>query len=238
MAGLEPAQVAAMVAVTEIWEPRRRASLETARRRSAFLRAFRQICAALSGACIAALLLATMLNALGPSVSGRRTLGVEETLTMLNPRFVGQDGDGSRYEITADRAVRQGLDTQKMDLTAPRFKTTSGQTLTANRGIYDPDARTIELFDKVAFSDSQGRAFTTTYAFIDARADVIRGARAISGASGLGEVRADAYEVDRNGGHLVMRGRVRGVINSGGGESPPGKSAPSKAATPKSGSAP
>jgi hypothetical protein len=39
-------------------------------------------------------------------------------------------------------------------------------------------------------------------------------------------------------GELRMMSRVRGVINSGGGESPPGKSAPSKAATPKSGSAP
>lgn len=207
------------VAAADPWEPSRRASLETARRRSAFLRVFRQAMAILSGASLASIVLAIVLNALGPGVVGRRTLGVEETLTMLNPRFVGQDADGSRYEITADRAVRQGLDTQKMDLTAPVFKTTSGRTLKAKRGIYDPDARTIELFEKVVFSDPSGREFTTTYAFIDARNDVIRGMRAISGASGLGEVRADAYELHRDGGQLILRGRVRGVINPGGGAS-------------------
>lgn len=215
----------------DTWEPSRRASLESARKRSAFLRVFRQAMAILSGASLASIILAIVLNALGPGVVGRRTLGVEETLTMLNPRFVGQDADGSRYEITAERAVRQGLDTQKMDLTAPVFKTVSGRTLKAKRGIYDPDARTIELFEKVVFTDPKGREFTTPYAFIDARNDIIKGMRAISGASGLGEVRADAYELHRDGGQLILRGRVRGVINGGGSASGPGPS-------PKAGSAP
>jgi lipopolysaccharide export system protein LptC len=206
-------------AAAGIWEPRRRASLANARRSSAFLRVFRQLCAALSGACIAALVLGVVLNAFGPAVTGGRTLGVEETLTMLNPRFVGQDSNGSQYEITAERAVRQGLDTEKMDLTAPVFETASGQSLSAKRGLYDPDQRTIELFDAVVFADPAGRKLTTSYAFIDARSDLIKGARAISGASGLGEVRADAYEVHSDGSRLFMRGRVRGVINAGGGQS-------------------
>jgi len=213
---------------TNIWEPRRRASLAVARRRSSFLRFFRQVCAALAGASLASLLLAIVLNGLGPGMTGRRTLGVEETLTMLNPRFVGQDGDGGRYVLTANRAVRQGLDTQKMDLDAPQFKTVTGRTLTALRGKYDPDASIIELFDKVVFSDEEGRQFTTSYAYIDARANIVKGGRAISGASGLGEVRADAYEVRKDGGQLVMSGRVRGVINpsarSSDGAKPPSSS--------------
>lgn len=221
----------ASAAVADIWEPKRRASLELARRRSQFLKAFRLVCAALAGASLVSLLLAIVLNAMGPGVVGRRTLGVEETLTMLNPRFTGQDGNGSRYEITAVRAVRQGLDTQKMELETPRFKSDGGQTVTAVRGFYDPEARTIELFDKVVFTDPKGRQLTTSYALIDARQDIIKGAQAISGASGLGEVRADAYEVRRDGGQLIMRGRVRGVINPGAGSpADPPPAAPSGSA--------
>lgn len=204
-----------MTAATDaIWEPQRRLTLDQARRRSAFLRVFRLVAATLSGACLVALLLGIVLNGFGPGAVGQRAIGVEETLTMLNPRFSGRDAGGTKYEITADRAVRQGLDTQKMTLSNPKFTTEGGRTVTAPRGFYDPESRVIELFDKVVFTDPKGRQLTTSYALIDSRLDLIQGGRAIAGASGLGEVRADAYEVRREGSQIIMRGRVRGVINA------------------------
>jgi lipopolysaccharide export system protein LptC len=192
---------------------RRAGTIAAAHRRSRFLQVWRLICVAVAAGAAAAVLMAMALHALGGGFGAPRQVEVQESLTMINPRFTGRDGDGALYVITADTAVREGAKSERISLQRPRFEGEEGQAVTAQRGFYDPDLQTAELFDDVVFTDKENRSFRTSYAFIDAAQDIVRGTAAISGAAGLGEVRADSYELRRDGGHVILRGRVKGTIS-------------------------
>jgi lipopolysaccharide export system protein LptC len=196
----------------DLWEPQRRLSLTQARQRSEFVRVFRWACVGIAAAAASSVLIAMTLHALGGGFGRQGDVAVQETLTMMNPRFTGRDGDGSSYVITAATAVRQGPGSDVIVLDQPRFEGGNGRIITAKNGVYNPTAQTVDLKDDVVFTDPQGTRFTTATAYIDASQDQVRGDQPISGASRLGEVRADAYELRDNGAHVIMRGRVRGTI--------------------------
>jgi lipopolysaccharide export system protein LptC len=210
----------AALAPQDQWQPRRQLTLEQARRRSAFLKVWRRICVAVAAAAAGSIALAMIFHTLGGGFQMDREIAAEQTLTMVAPRFTGRQENGQAYEITANTARRRALGESVMLLDRPVFKSQSGQTLTATRGVYDPDRQSVELFEQVTATDSNGAKFTTGYAMVDAENNIVRGAEPLLGRSNLGEVRADSYELHKNGGHIIMRGRVRGSIRPGGGDSP------------------
>jgi lipopolysaccharide export system protein LptC len=202
------------------WQPRRRLTLEQARSRSAFLRVWRMVCVAVAAAAAGSIVLAMVLHTLGGGFQFEREIAAEQTLTMISPRFTGRQEDGSVFEITAATARRRALGEQIMLLDRPVFKSQAGQTITATRGVYDPNKRTVELFEKVTATDINGGKFSTGYAMVDAQNNTVTGAEPLLGRSDLGEVRADTYELRKDGGHVIMRGRVRGSIRQGGDPAP------------------
>ncbi|MFZ4069321.1 MAG: LPS export ABC transporter periplasmic protein LptC [Caulobacterales bacterium] len=203
------------------WQPRRRLTLDQARARSAFLRVWRMACVAIAAAAAGSILLAMVLHTIVGGYQADREIAAEQTLTMIAPRFTGRQESGSTFEITAATARRRAVGEQIMLLDKPIFKNQSGQTLTAASGVYDPTKRTVELFGEVVASDANGGRFTTGYALVDAENNVVVGKEPLLGRSGLGEVRSDTYELRKNGGHVIMRGRVRGTIRQSGAPATP-----------------
>jgi lipopolysaccharide export system protein LptC len=202
------------VSPAAVWEPKRRLSLAQARRRARFLKVWKFVCIIIAASAAGSIVAVLSLHTMGGGFRFERTLPVSETLTMISPRFTGRDSNGTPFQITARTAVRRGPTADAIDLEAPRFEGREGQTVTALRGVYEPQAQRIELIDNVVYQDQQGRSFVTTHAFVDALENVIRGAAAIEARSRLGEVRADAYELREQGGQLIMRGKVHGVIEA------------------------
>jgi lipopolysaccharide export system protein LptC len=203
------------------WQPRRRLTLDQARARSAFLRVWLMACVAIAAAAAGSILLAMVLHTIVGGYQADREIAAEQTLTMIAPRFTGRQESGSTFEITAATARRRAVGEQIMLLDKPIFKNQSGQTLTAASGVYDPTKRTVELFGEVVASDANGGRFTTGYALVDAENNVVVGKEPLLGRSGLGEVRSDTYELRKNGGHVIMRGRVRGTIRQSGAPATP-----------------
>jgi lipopolysaccharide export system protein LptC len=205
----------------EHWQPRRRLTLDQARSRSAFLRVWRMACVAIAAAAAGSILLAMVLHTIGGGYTADREIAAEQTLTMIAPRFTGRQEGGSTFEITAATARRRAVGEQIMLLDKPVFKNQAGQTLTAGSGVYDPTKRTVELFGEVVATDTSGGRFTTGYALVDAENNIVVGKEPLLGRSGLGEVRSDTYELRKNGGHVIMRGRVRGTIRQSGAPATP-----------------
>ncbi len=203
------------------WQPRRRLTLDQARARAAFLRVWRMACVAIAAAAAGSIVLAMVLHTIGGGYQANREIAAEQTLTMIAPRFTGRQESGATFEITAATARRRAVGEQIMLLDKPIFKNQSGQTLTAASGVYDPTKRTVELFGEVVASDANGGRFTTGYALVDAENNVVIGNEPLLGRSGLGEVRSDTYELRKNGGHVIMRGRVRGTIRQSGAPATP-----------------
>jgi lipopolysaccharide export system protein LptC len=190
------------------WQPRRRLTLDQARGRSAFLRVWRMACVAIAAAAAGSIVLAMVLHTIGGGYTADREIAAEQTLTMIAPRFTGRQEGGSSFEITAATARRRAVGEQIMLLDKPVYKNQAGQMLTAANG-------------GVVATDTNGGRFTTGYALVDAENNIVAGKEPLLGRSGLGEVRSDSYELRKNGGHVIMRGRVRGTIRQSGAPAKP-----------------
>ena len=83
-------------------------------------------------------------------------------------------------------------------------------------GAYDAAAHTLELWDGVQFEDRRGNRFSTERTKLDARTNLASGMQSLEGAGPLGSVRADAYEIDANSGHVRMSGKVTGSLAGSG----------------------
>lgn len=206
-----------MTVDADLWEPRRQLSLEAARRRSTRLSGLRFVFVALAAGSFASIFVFMALNAVGAGGDASALAGAE-TQKMDNPRFVGRSKSGQRYTITAKTAFRQP-GSEVIVLDTPVYQEDTGRKMLSIRGLYDPNAETIQLEGDVNFKGVDGQGFSSTNAVIDAGAGVIRGDRAIRGAGPLGSVRSDTYEIGDNGQRIVLRGRVQGGFKARGGTS-------------------
>ncbi len=194
-----------------LWAPQRRSTLAQARRRSRFLRTFRWLCILISAGSIALTLGFVAAHSVQKSFGLRDQISAGDALRMVNPRFSGVDSRGE-FMLTASTAVRRSRLSDLVDLEQPYYRGSKGQTITAPRGVYRQDKRTLELLGAVEFKDESGNVFETSYAMIDTTRDVARGDKPVRGAGPLGVVRADAYEIQASGGRVRMSGNVRGTV--------------------------
>lgn len=202
---------AAVHPASDLWEPRRQLSLDAARRRSARLSRLRFLFVTLAAASFSSIFVFMAISAVSGTMDAAAVTAGSEGQRMENPRFVGRSQNGQRYEIVAKNAFRQpGSDI--IVLETPIYAAEDGRKMLSVRGLYDPATRTVELEGNVKFEGQDGAGFSSTNAFIDARAGTIRGERAIRGAGPLGAVRSDTYEISEDGRRITLRGRVQGVI--------------------------
>lgn len=191
---------------TEVWAPRRRMSLEKARRRSAKVTWMRRLFVTSAAICVGVFSGLLAANAI---MRGSDTITVEaDELVMLNPRFAGLDDSGSPYEITADSAAPHKEDSNSVMLYNPRIEDNFGGLVSAPNGLYDEEAKTLELWGNVVAADPGGYVFSSSRAMVYVNEGRIEGLNPLRGNGPIGEFASKEYEILEDGSHLVMTGDV------------------------------
>lgn len=212
MSALQPAQHMP-------WEPRRATTLAAARRRTHFVRMLRLGLMVLTGLIVVLIIAQITLRALGTEEQAPVTVG--EDARMINPRFTGRDDNGTPYVVTADAAIRRrGEDVRLTELESPQLDydliaaDDEAEGVLARTGLFDADARTLDLNADVRFRTRSGYEFLAEHARIYLAEERVVGESAVEGDGPMGTIRSNAYEILDGGNRVVFTGNVRTHINN------------------------
>ncbi len=196
--------------------PPRRADFERWRRRSKLIRLLRIL---LPG------LIALIFLSLAGSVAWstfraqpRQAQGADETIRLINPRFVGRDDKGRAFVLTADSAVRDPKDYQRVLLKRPALILDEGGPdqlrLNGAEGVFHETTGKLQLSGGVNMADPRN-AFQTAASLFDTKTGELVGSGPIQGSGGLGEIEAKSYGVYGKGDRMIFKGGVRARIEPG-----------------------
>ncbi|WP_300575476.1 LPS export ABC transporter periplasmic protein LptC [Phenylobacterium sp.] len=136
-------------------------------------------------------------------------------IRLVNPRFMGRDAQGRSFVITANSAVRDEDDYQRVVLDRPAMvldgEGLSPMRLSAQSGVFHEGDGLLRLQGDVSLNDPDA-AFDTGSAVFDTTTGVLEGEGLITGAGPLGEIRAKSYGVYDKGERMVFKGGVSGTI--------------------------
>jgi lipopolysaccharide export system protein LptC len=138
---------------------------------------------------------------------------------MTRARFVGTDAKDQVFVITAERAVpnainpeRIRLETLQADLTLNSGAWVSMLSVT---GLYDRTQQSLTLLDGVDFFADNGFALHTASALIDLADGTAQGSEAVRAQGPMGELDADSFRMVREGQRLFFKGNVRMTLQPG-----------------------
>ncbi|MBR9826792.1 MAG: LPS export ABC transporter periplasmic protein LptC [Alphaproteobacteria bacterium] len=199
------------------WEPRRVLTLESARKRTAFVRGLRIVFTIAALALTTTVFVQLLMTALQPDDAPEEVVGTD--VRMINPRFTGRDENLTPYLLTADSAVRRrDSDVGLTDLERPRLnynflaETEEATSVLAETGVFDPTNRILQLDTDVNFATDTGYSFETTTAQIHLRDERVVGEEPVDGTGPVGRIRSDRFEIRDGGDHVIFEGRVRARI--------------------------
>lgn len=205
--------------VHAVWEPRRATTLAAARKRTAFVRALRYGLVALAALIVAGISIQILLRTQGGETSEPVIVG--EDARMINPRFTGRDESGAPYVVTADAAVRQrGDEAHITELESPRLDydliaaDEEADGVLARTGMFNAEARTLDLRADVRFNTRSGYEFFADHARVFLSEDRVMGESAVEGDGPMGTIRANGYEILDGGDRVVFTGNVQTRIRN------------------------
>lgn len=144
---------------------------------------------------------------------------------MVNARFVGADAKNQPFSITADLAKNILQGSSAVDLEMPKadieIKDGSSLVLTANTGVFDKDAKILDLVGSVNLFHDSGYEFNTEAARVDLGQGVAVGDKPIDGQGPFGNLQAEGFRMSDRGKTMYFTGKAKLVINPGAAE--PGK---------------
>ncbi|WP_296595153.1 LPS export ABC transporter periplasmic protein LptC [Phenylobacterium sp.] len=190
-------------------EPRR-VDFERWRRRSRLIRTLRVALPALI-----ALIFVGLIGSVAWSTFNaqpRSTKVGDEPIRLTNPRFIGRDDKGRSFVLTADSAIRDRLDYQRVILKRPALVLDENgpdeMRINGADGVFHEQNGKLELSNGVHMADAKN-AFDTAASLFDTKTGEVVGSGPIQGAGGLGEIRAESYGVYGKGERMVFKGGVR-----------------------------
>lgn len=190
-------------------EPRR-VDFERWRRRSRLIRALRIVLPAMIALIFVGLVGSVVWSTFNAQPKTAR--GGDEPIRLVQPRFVGRDDKGRGYILTAESAVRDRLDFQRVILKKPALVLDEGgpdeMRINGADGIFHEQNGKLELMNGVNLADAKN-AFQTTASLFDTKTGEVIGSAPIQGAGGLGEITAKSYGVYGKGDRMVFKGGVR-----------------------------
>lgn len=132
---------------------------------------------------------------------------------MTRARFVGTDARNQPFVITAETAVPDALNPEKIDLkTLQADMTLSGGSwisLMSASGLYNRTAQNLALQGGVEIFADNGFALQTAAVDIDLENGIAWGRRPVQAHGPMGALGADTFRIERNGQRLFFEGRVR-----------------------------
>jgi lipopolysaccharide export system protein LptC len=189
-------------------EPRR-VDFERWRRRSRLIRALRVLLPATIALIFIGLVGSVAWSTFNAQPKSAR--GGDEPIRLVKPRFVGRDDKGRAFVLTAQSAVRDRLDPQRVMLKTPSLVLDDGGPdelrINGADGIFHEQNGKLELSGGVKLADVKN-AFATSASLFDTKTGEVIGSAPIQGAGGLGEINAKSYGVYDKGERMVFKGGV------------------------------
>lgn len=205
---------AADVPESSLPEPRR-ADFERWRKRSRLIRTLRLV--------LPAIIVLIFLGLIGSvawstfTAQPKSARAGDEPIRLLNPRFVGRDDKGRAFVLTADSAVRDPKDYQRVMLQKPALVLDENgpdqMRINGTTGVFHEQTGKLELTNGVRMADAKS-AFNTAASLFDTKTGEVVGSGPIHGVGGLGEITAESYGVYGKGERMVFKGGVKSRLET------------------------
>ena len=147
---------------------------------------------------------------------GRLKLSDSADPSMINARFVGADSKNQPFSVTADLAKNVLGGSTKVELEMPKadllVRDGTWLVLTANSGIYDKTAKTLNLQGAVNLFHDSGYEFKTKSAQIDLQQGVAIGDVAVDGQGPFGVLKAEGFRIKDRGKVMLFTGKSQLTI--------------------------
>ena len=144
---------------------------------------------------------------------------VDETVRMVNPRYVGRTSDGLPYTLTSAEAGRVRGKPNELNLTTPllnfyRLKGVEASTIDALTGIYNDVDQVLELRQDVVLTTDDGNTCYTSHARIFLETKLVEGDEPIRCLGDFGIVEGNAYEIRDNYSTFIFKDGMNGILES------------------------
>ena len=197
------------------FEGHRRVDFERWRRRSRLIRLLRIVLPATIALIFVGLVGSVAWSTF--SAQPKAAAGGDEPIRLLKPRFVGRDDKGRAFVLTAESAIRDRLDYQRVMLKKPALVLDEGgpdeMRINGADGIFHEQNGKLELSGGVRLADTKN-AFATAASLFDTKTGEVLGSAPIQGAGGIGEINAKSYGVYDKGERMVFKGGVQTRIET------------------------
>lgn len=151
------------------------------------------------------------------------TANETEDPSMVNPRYLGIDGENQAFSITADLARRLAEGSSGVELEMPKADITLSDgtwlVVTANNGVYKQIKKTLELTGSVNMFHDSGYEFKTSKVSIDLEKGLAEGDAAVRGQGPFGDLSGEGFRLIDKGKTIVFTGKSKLVIYQGLGNS-------------------
>jgi len=138
---------------------------------------------------------------------------------MTHARFVGTDSRDQPFVITAERAVPNAINPERIALHTLQADITldSGAwvSMISTSGLYDRTQQSLTLGGGVELFADNGFAMHTSSARIDLIDGTARGSEPVSAQGPLGTLDADSFRMERDGRRLFFTGNVSMTLQAG-----------------------
>jgi len=151
------------------------------------------------------------------------TAGETEDPSMVNPRYLGIDGENQAFSITADLARRLAEGSSAVELEMPKADITLSDgtwlVVTAQSGVYKQIKKTLELTGAVNMFHDSGYEFKTSKIRIDLEKGLAEGDAAVRGQGPFGDLSGEGFRFIDKGKTIIFTGKSKLVIYQGLGNS-------------------
>jgi lipopolysaccharide export system protein LptC len=142
-----------------------------------------------------------------------------EDPSMVNPRYVGTDKNKQPFSITADLAKTRAVDSTNIELEMPKgdlmLKDGTWLVLTAESGLYERAAKTLDLAGAVTLFHDTGYEIRTQSARIDLAEGSAEGQQAVRGQGPFGDLQSDGFRLIEKGETIFLTGKSKVVLYPG-----------------------
>lgn len=133
--------------------------------------------------------------------------------TALNAVFDGVDRYGRPFQVTSPRAETSDAESSRLDLAEPVGEMTLSDGrrvhLTADKGLYDPGTRIVDLWGNVVFIDENGYRVETSEARVFLDDASITGPKPVVGSASFGDIDGTGFRLTDAGQRVFVNGPAR-----------------------------
>ncbi len=142
-----------------------------------------------------------------------------DTLSALNPRYLGLDDSDQPFTIIADLAEQSSERESEIFLTLPKADITledgTWLALSAQSGVYDRDEKFLNLNGNVNIFQDQGFQIVTEEAMLDARSGSAFGQLPVEGHGPAGTITSEGFVITDRGLRITFTGKSQLIILPG-----------------------